>query len=265
MNNLNPESDENSSDVRAALIIAHPGHELGVYGWVKRTRPRVFVLTDGSGHSGIPRIERTDNILTNLRAEQGLLFGRFTDKEIYEAFLSYRLEFFVSLAETLAVELVNQNINFIAGDASEGYNPSHDVCRLLINAAIEIAENKTGKEIRNFDYPIVGRPEPGCPREGMCIRLDDDSFAEKLAAARQYFELKDEVEDLLETNSAEAFRSEYLYRINRREHDGPSADTSRFYEAYGEQRVKQGYYKEVIRYETHLLPVAAKLRERSRE
>src|SRR5438034_752023 len=35
-----------SSNARAALFIAHPGHELLVHGWLELVRPFVFVLTD---------------------------------------------------------------------------------------------------------------------------------------------------------------------------------------------------------------------------
>src|ERR671917_288531 len=48
---------------KAALVVAHPGHELCVYGWLEQARPRVFVLTDGSGRSGIPRLQSTTKIL----------------------------------------------------------------------------------------------------------------------------------------------------------------------------------------------------------
>lgn len=39
--------DQTISSGRAALVVAHPGHELRVYGWLEQARPRVFVLTDG--------------------------------------------------------------------------------------------------------------------------------------------------------------------------------------------------------------------------
>ena len=52
------------SDRRAALVIAHPGHELCVYGWLETVRPRVFILTDGSGRSGQSRLKSTEEILS---------------------------------------------------------------------------------------------------------------------------------------------------------------------------------------------------------
>ena len=37
---------------KAALIVAHPGHELRVHHWMELARPLVLVLTDGSGRQG---------------------------------------------------------------------------------------------------------------------------------------------------------------------------------------------------------------------
>ena len=38
------------SEQRAVLVVAHPGHELRVHGWLELARPTVCILTDGSGH-----------------------------------------------------------------------------------------------------------------------------------------------------------------------------------------------------------------------
>jgi len=46
-----------------ALIIAHPGHELRVHHWLEKTRPLVFVLTDGSGRTAQSRLHSTTRIL----------------------------------------------------------------------------------------------------------------------------------------------------------------------------------------------------------
>src|SRR5919202_2920039 len=111
-----------STDTRAALVIAHPGHELCLYGWLKSARPRVFVLTDGSGHSGKSRIERTTNILKEVGACVGSFYGRFSDAAIYEAILNHQFDLFVGLAQELAAQIINERIECVVGDAREGYN-----------------------------------------------------------------------------------------------------------------------------------------------
>lgn len=45
---------------RAGLMIAHPGHELLVHGWLEVAHPRVFVLTDGSGRCAQSRLGIND-------------------------------------------------------------------------------------------------------------------------------------------------------------------------------------------------------------
>src|SRR4029077_12021317 len=63
----------------AALVVAHPGHELRVHGWLERHRPVVFVLTDGSGSTASSRLHSTQRILLRAEARQGSIFGRFSD------------------------------------------------------------------------------------------------------------------------------------------------------------------------------------------
>jgi hypothetical protein len=62
-----------AGEMRAALVTAHPGHELCLYGWLKRARPCVFIFTDGSGSTGEPRLELTTKLLarTGARCRRG--------------------------------------------------------------------------------------------------------------------------------------------------------------------------------------------------
>src|SRR5262245_36394298 len=80
-----PGQDTPMTSSHVALVIAHPGHELRVHGWLEQVRPRVFILTDGSGSSGQPRLRSTRRILKQAGAVRGEVFGRFTDRDLYEA------------------------------------------------------------------------------------------------------------------------------------------------------------------------------------
>src|ERR1041385_9519667 len=70
------------------LFVAHPGHELCVHAWLTSTRPKVFVLTDGSGHGTQPRIGSTNKLLERAGAERGPIYARFADAELYELILN---------------------------------------------------------------------------------------------------------------------------------------------------------------------------------
>src|SRR5215470_17044860 len=130
-------SGEGSQDWKARrplLVVAHPGHELRVHGWLEAARPRVCVLTDGSGHGDQSRLEHTSRLLDRAGAETTRLYGRFTDRAIYDAILDGDAAMLGTLVDEVAASLADGTVTYVVGDAAEGYNPSHDLCRLLINA-----------------------------------------------------------------------------------------------------------------------------------
>src|SRR5262245_11254695 len=147
-----------SPDIRTALAIGHPGHELVVHGWLEVTRPLVFVFTDGSGRTNQSRLASTTNILNQVGAKSGSIYGRLTDAEAYAAIINREFDFFVRLARELCEGFVVERISYVAGDAFEGYNPMHDVCRLVINAAVTVAQRSLGHQMRNLEFSLVGEP-----------------------------------------------------------------------------------------------------------
>jgi hypothetical protein len=252
-----------STEVKTALVIGHPGHELRVFHWLETMKPMVCVITDGSGRSGRSRLPSTTKILNQVNASQGVFYGSCSDREAYLAILNREFELFVSLARELAVCLIDKQVDYVAGDALEGYNPTHDVCRLIIDAGVEIARRYTNRGIGNFQFPLTGPPDNGAEgNDGghIELHLDDAAFARKLSAARSYAELDAEVEAAISENRLEAFQVECLRPASTREvsfgdHDKP------YYERYGEQQVAAGHYRDVIRYRDHFLPLAEALRQ----
>jgi len=137
--------------LRYALVVAHPGHELRVLGWVRAVKPLVSILTDGSGHDQSQlRLTLSTHVLRSAGALYSSLFGLMTDREIYRAILDQNHVLFLELAESLATLLVENQIECVVGDAIECYNPIHDVCRLLIDRAVRGASQKTGTAIKNY-------------------------------------------------------------------------------------------------------------------
>jgi hypothetical protein len=250
-----------SEEMRTALVIGHPGHELLVHGWLEATRPIVFVITDGSGRSNQSRLDSTTRILKQTGAKPGSIYGRLTDATAYAGILNRDFDLFVGLANELCEAFMVQDIDFVAGDALEGYNPMHDVCRLVVNAAATVAGRVRGRRVANFKFSLIGEPgafHASSPADEICRRLDDDAFARKMAAAKGYAELAGEVHATLERTSTDALRVECLHPVDH----GPSdynCDQPPFYELYGEQQVAAGYYHQVLRYSEHILPLAEAL------
>jgi hypothetical protein len=269
----------------AILVIAHPGHELRVHRWLETTRPEVWVLTDGSGRTGRSRIDSTTRVLEATGGIRGRVYGQMTDVDLYNAVLTFEHRVFTTLVDNLAGALMQHDVDSVAGDAEEGYNPAHDICRLVINAATMLVNRRIDKQIRNYDFTLVGAPGP-CAEEAsadsLWLNLDEAAFARKLSAARNYPELHAEVEGALngagngplrhhsdlaersrsaygatETNS---FRVECLRPVNLHLR-APFAGRPPFYEEYGERQVKAGHYTHVLRYREHMLPLAAALED----
>jgi hypothetical protein len=238
----------------AALVIAHPGHELRVHRWLHLAKPLVLVLTDGSGRTGQSRLPSTSKVLERAGAAPGPIYGRFTDALLYETIRRGDVTPLLCVLHELADVLSERAVEYVVGDAMEGFNPSHDLCRFLLNGAVSLLRKETGRTVRNFDFLLDGNPEESSRSGGssgpvMRVTLSKRALQRKLAAARGYPELRAETESALTRFGPQAFSTEVLRPVvdwreglDRMEHEPP------YYETFGEQRVHAGYYDNVIRY-----------------
>ena len=250
---------------KVAVVVAHPGHELMVHRWMELHRPLYFCLTEGSGGAGSARIESTDRLLQRIGAAPGRIHGRFSDKEAYQLFLDGRADVFLALLDELAENLAGADVTCVAGDAMEGFNPVHDVCRALIDAAVALIETRRGRVLRNYEFLLhdgVNAQDSGAG--ALVVDLDPQALDRKVAAARQYPEMRDEVEAALTRFGVAAFASERLCPSSLRVKMSEFAVTPPLYEEYGQRRVGEGRYSEVIRYRQHVLPVLSALQAAAR-
>lgn len=253
---------DNYSNYRSALIIGHPGHELRVFKFVKDFKPRVYILTDGSGYDRSSRVYNSRRILESQGATCADIMGVFSDYELYQIILKNKVSVLEDLIKTIYFDLTAHNINFLFGDAIEGFNPTHDVCRYLINILVEIHSIKLSKQVSNFDFNLDGLPEE-CPvhlRSGMLSRkLNDAEISAKIEAAKNYPELKEDVEHTLNKFGHDAFRTECLRPVKNRK-DLRGWQTSKpQYEIFGGKRVSDGQYEQVITFKDHVEPLANQL------
>jgi hypothetical protein len=260
------------------LFVAHPGHELCVHGWLSSAQPKVFVLTDGSGHGGQSRISSTSKVLDQVGAQPGSIYGRFTDAALYELILRRDFQPLLRIIDEFAEAIVRERPSTIAGDAIEGYNPSHDLCRLIINAAVTIAR-RSGWQVVNRDF-LLARPHVVATDSGAVdFHLDDAAFGRKLQAARAFPELQSEIEAALtggllslreypqlgswmnaNNGDTNVYRTEVLRLVHGNGYEEEFLNDVPFYERYGELRVADGFYHRVIRLREHMVPLAEALR-----
>jgi hypothetical protein len=247
---------------RAALVVAHPGHELTVYHWVERHRPLFFSLTDGSGGSAASRIASTSHLLKQLGAPTGRIYGRYPDRDVYRLLLDRRLDVFVGLAKELAAALAEAGVECVTGDAAEGFNPVHDVCRFLVDSAVAMVRRETGRAVQNYDFALDTAPG-SCPAtvraEALWLRLDEAAMERKLEAARAYPEMREEIEAAIQRFGRQAFAVECLRPAATRSVMARFESEAPVYERSGQIRVSEGRYHEIIRYREHVRPVCAAL------
>jgi hypothetical protein len=234
------------------LVVAHPGHELLLHGWISRNKPVVHVLTDGAEHSAT-RLGRTIDLLRNLGATAGTIVGRLSDREAYAMILERNSALLVSLVTELAEQLQSDQPAMIVGDAAEGYNPVHDLCRLIAGAAISMA----GVSTKQYEYAVVNHPH-ALETASIVIDLDEAEFAAKMASARGQAALLTDIEELLARHGADAYRREALCPVV--DWTALGGDEPPLYEHHGEERVAVGRYTKVIRRREHMLPLRDALR-----
>jgi hypothetical protein len=246
---------------RVVLVVGHPGHELRVHGWLEITRPVVFVLTDGSGHTRRSRLPSTTKLLRRAGARTGSVYGQFTDAEMYGAILAGDATPFIKVARELADAFVAHAVEYVVGDAQEGFNPTHDLCRYLINAAVALHKHETGADLPSYEMALdsspIARP-PFSRGRALRIELNPDRLRRKLDAAAHYHELKDEIDAALARFGPEAFRQELLWPVDPRRDFVAFADPP-FYEQYGQKQVEARVYRQVIRHEEHMLPLLERI------
>ena len=252
---------------RYLLVIAHPGHELRVYGWVAQARPWVCILTDGSGSDGVPRIEHTLAILKALGASTTPICGEISDRRIYEYFLKQESAPLEAIGRRLAQLILEEEIDTVVSDGIEGYNPVYDLCDLLTRAAVATAAN-TGRPCRHYTIPLMGDPRkpPHSPAsEVREIDLSPALFQRKLQVIREYADLsgpafKQEIEATIRNFGQQALAREYLFPATPQDRwELPFEQEKPFYETYGERQVAAGRYQSVIRFREHFLPIAKRL------
>jgi hypothetical protein len=248
---------------RAALVVGHPGHELCVHGWLEQARPTVFVLTDGSGHRGLARLEGTARLLASAGARRGSVFGRLSDSAVYAALLEGRESVFVELAVDLASAFTREGIDYVVADAAEGYSPTHDLCRVIVDTSVALAREQSGRYLASYEFAVVGPPASGATPGRLALRymLDEAAVERKRMAAEAYPEMAIDVNRVLQIWGAKAFEIECLRPVEGSNPAEQARDVPQ-YEQLGAQRVAHGQYDAVVRYRDHVLPVARALAAR---
>ncbi|RMF36786.1 MAG: hypothetical protein D6753_18900 [Planctomycetota bacterium] len=240
----------------AALVIAHPAHELRILGWLQQARPVVFVLTTGQGRTSPPRIDRTCRVLESLQCRPGTLVGALTDQQIYNHLQCGRLEPLAGVVDRLADGFIRERVDYVVCDAREDAILSHDVLHAITRVACEVASRRLGRQLPCYDFVLEASPS-ACPEEArkasIWIQLEDSQLLAKVEIARSYAEVRDEVELAIETFGLTAFATECLRPSAATDWSADPLDRP-LYESHAERLVAEGVYPQAIQFHRHVRP-----------
>lgn len=245
----------------SVLCIAHPGHELRVLQWLREMRPVVLILTDGSGSTKTSRLEASRELIQEAGGTVGRIFGRYPDRALYDVIRNQDLAAVTGLADDLLATLEETNAEVIAGDMQEGFNTGHDLCRMLIQAAVARYDQRRGHPIKNYEIVlerlagIMGSRKPA-----VSIQLEKDEIVAKRACVERRFpQLVEEMDRVVAKYGEVAVATETLFEASPGLDDHWMEGEPPYYETFGRKQVAAGIYREVITHETHLRPIAQSL------
>lgn len=242
------------------LLIAHPGHELRMLQWVAQTRPHVVMLTHGDGSIGQPRLTDSREVLARLNVQvRSEWLEAVSDQFLYQAMLGRVDSPLPGWLDRLVEACLAAGITTVVADEAEGYNPSHDVCRVLANCLVTRLR-RAGRQVRCLEVPLVGHPcdplRKAAVREMVPLTRAQTEW--KLAQMRDYAKrcspvLEAEVQKMIDDFGQDAFATECLYEAVRTSYeDGRCPVQKPYFEQVGEARLAAGVYRDVIR-SSHVL------------
>jgi len=252
------------SNRRSALLLAHPGHELLVLTLVRRIKPLVTVLTDGSGSQAESRLTYSKALLAACGARTGAVFGAFSDKAGYERIQAGDAGYFVALRDRIAEDYLAAGIEAVISDALEYYNPMHDLACVLADGVARRLAQRRGEPVLRAVIPIrprgeVARWESGPDIAELDLTAQDRVF--KSEAFEDYQPLASEIRSTREREGEGALR-EFLSPHEAMTQAEPSLAFEPFYESWGRRRIAEGVYTTLITYQDDVRPIAeAILRE----
>lgn len=244
---------ENDSPAnRSAAFVAHPGHELRLHGWMSRAKPVCTILTTGS-RSGTDRdrLQASTRIVENAGGQCSALFGAVLDRDLYRMILVGEVSPFLQWTETLAGILVTNRIDRLVVDGWQLYSVSHDLTHIVGRLAAERASRALGYDIEILQFEVVPAPlaeytDIGKP--AFQVTLSDEELAAKFAAIDSYPGIEFELIEIRQIEEEAHARTERFFKPPSIEKVIQPPLTKPRYEAYGEARLAEGIYQDVIRW-----------------
>lgn len=241
----------------AALVIAHPGHELRLSAWLGRTGAEVCIIARGSrsGRSEA-RIAASRAVAGALGAQCGDPFGAAFDTDLYAAIMASDARPFLDLADRLAARFRARAVTRVVADGWQNYNPVHDLTHLVARVAA------AGTGAGFSDFPVVLGDLAHAPSGPVADRIAPtaDELRTRRDLIARYPEIAEDVAGLVAAAGDAALVEETLH-IPLPLAELMPGDTPPWYEAHGAARVAAGVYPDCLRWR-HMAPIVEALTDR---
>jgi hypothetical protein len=235
-----------------ALFVGHPGHELRLYGWMRREKPICMVLTTGSRFgSDTARLQASSDLLTTLGGRPSELFGAVLDRDLYAAVLAGDTKPFLKWKATVVDVLIRNRPELLVIDGWQLYSVTHDLAHVIGRLAAEEASRKLSYPVQVLQYDVVPPALAGGVQSGSrarVITLSKSELADKLAAVENYPGIDLELIELREIEGEYHAITESLFLPPPLEDLTEPPREPPKYEIYGEARRSSGIYTDVIRW-----------------
>lgn len=240
--------------MKPLLLIAQPGHELKILGWLKTYLPDVVILTQGEGSTGSARLDQSLLLIheLGLRIRTDCL-PPLSDQEVYRSILMQQGALLLNnWFKTLYTFIKEEHITALVADSAEGYNPIQDLCRVLANQ-LTARLCQEGYEILNLEFPLLEHPQHAKHNNApkIEIHLSPEQLRNKIDLARQYGAGDQRLAEKIEMGFArfgeEAFKIESFYPAQMTDYEkNKLPDLKPNFEIIGEERKQEGVYQAVI-------------------
>lgn len=248
---------------RCLVVTGHPNHELAIFGFAQRVRPRFLFLTDGGGER---RVAESRRGLAKLGLLEGARFLPTREPALYEALLNQAGDVFAALVTEVRAEIVRTAARHVFCESVEYYNPLHDITLPIVWAA---TRGLSGIEI--WEFPLIAQiPGPGeryrvqrivphRERDGVRIDLTPDELAKKLdAKAHIYGCLQAQLGSVADGLTERHLGVEYFARAQAAYRDPGGEDCVR-YDWRARHLLETGEISRAITHCGHVGPMVAAL------
>ena len=237
---------------RAALVVAHPAHEVRILRWLSLVRPHVYILTQGS-RSGADSTRRaaSERLIEAHGATVAKDWAGAWDRDLYDMLLDGKYGALLDWADQLTEDFIAREIDLVVADSWQLYNVAHEITYVIAALAAQRAREALGREVALVTYPVVPHSmSPAAPVAPTLARfkLTQAAVNTKRAAMEQIPDIATEASAIDESEGREAHALETfnaalpLGSILRTPREAP------VYEVFGMERVKAGIYTDVVRW-----------------